>query len=157
MMNRDEISGRNPEQDITARFWRSVDARLKEAGMPRAELGRRAGLSPQSLSSAKYLKTSINIFTALRIAEALGCTIEELIDDSYELPRSHRVKKYACLIAEVKEEAGSNGISKLAELFGKLTEDEQLAVLVHAFSILGISPKKTLEKIGTTDNKGDAV
>lgn len=156
MMRRNKTIARDYEtEEMSNRFWNSVDSRLKEAKMSRTDLGRKANLSAQSLTSAKYLKSNINIFTALRITEAFGCTIEDLIYDSSEISEVHRAEEYASLIKEVKEEADSDGVSKLVELFGKLREDEQEAVLIHALSILGIRPKTTMAKIEETKTIGD--
>lgn len=60
---------------------------------------------------------------------------------------THRDAEYASLIEESKEESDTYEISTLAELFNELKDSEQVAVLVHVFSLLGLTVKKTIERI----------
>lgn len=140
-------------EEMSLRFWKSIDVKLKECHMSRTELAKRAKLSPQSLTPAKYLKSNLTIFTALRITKALGCTIEDLIYDHTD-QKSHR-NNASTQVKINQEDVELCGISALSELFNDLTNDEQLAVLVHVFSVLGISVKKTMEKIDAVSIEGE--
>lgn len=133
-------------EEISEIFWHSVEAKIRDEGISKAELSRRADLSNQSLSSAKYLKTTINVFTVLRITKALNCTVEDLLYGT-SAQHGHREEKCTHLVEQVKGEKGTREILNLTNLFGKLTKQEQEAVLVHIFSILGVSPKETIEKM----------
>lgn len=150
-------NGRNAKEqrdiDMTMRFWHSVDTRLKDEHISRAELGRRTNLSNQSLTSAKYLKSKVNIFTVLRITKALDCTVEDLIYGSSST-QLHSEGKCVKLVEQAREEAESDGISALIKLFSELTSDEQLAVLIHVFSLLGVSPRELMQKLDATNNIG---
>lgn len=139
--------------DMTMRFWHSVDTRLKDEHISRAEFSRRANLSNQSLTSAKYLQSKVNIYTALRITKALDCTVEDLL---YGSSSNQPTDKGKCvkLIEQVREEAEGNGISALTKLFTELTSDEQLAVLIHVFSMLGLGPRELIAKLDATSDVG---
>lgn len=141
-------------EEMSVRFWNAVDSKLKEAHMSRTELAKKAKLSPQSLTSAKYLKTNLTIFTVLRLTKALGCTIEDLIYDKSDAV-THRDAEYASLFEEGKEESDMCEISALSELFNELTNDEKLAVLVHVYSLLGLSVRETMKKIDDENIEGE--
>lgn len=140
-------------EDMSMRFWKSVDAKLKECHMSRTELAKKAKLSPQSLTSAKYLRSNLTIYTVLRITKALGCMIEDLIYDQSDLI-AHRGFESTSLAGEVTEDETCS-ISSLSKHFDELKDDEKLAVLVHVYSILGISVRETMEKIDAVSIKGE--
>lgn len=137
-------------EEISEVFWHSVETKTREAGISRAELSRRSDLSNQTLSSAKYLKTTIKISAALRLTKALGCTIEDLLYGT-SAQGGHRDDKYTSLVEQVKTEKGTKEIPNLTKLFCELTQQEQDAVLIHIFSLMGVSPKEVIEKMDGTE------
>ena len=136
------------ERDISTTFWTNVDNRLKETGHTNAWLGRETGLLPQSIVSAKYHGSSVNIYTALRICKALDCTIEDMLNGASpksSSQSSERISKE--LVANAEKERDTSRFTDSAILFKQLSKMQQEAVLVHLFSCLNVGPEETLERI----------
>lgn len=136
--------------EITTTFWHSVDLRLKDMGKSRAWLSKEAGLSAQSLTSAIYLKSKLNIYTVLRITKVLDCTIEDLLYGSSSIPGGREKSQYEDLLKAAEEEKETNGLASITGLFRYLSKTEQEAVLVHLFSLFGFEPQGTLNRIQKT-------
>lgn len=134
-------------EEITNTFWHSVDVRLKDLGQSRAWLGKKAGLSQQSITSAIYLKSKVNIFTALRVAEALGCTIEDLLYGGSDCRDEERSSKCVNILEDAKKELDTSSVSATSALFQRLSLDEQDAVLIHMFSLLGMKPADIISRM----------
>lgn len=132
--------------EISEAFWNSVEVRLRTMKKSKNWLAEQTGLSAQSMTSAKYLHSTINIFTVLRICRALDCTAEELLYGSASTENAAHMQKTAALIEEVRKEKNENSRSLAAtvELFQNLTKDEKKAVLVHILTLMGKSPKEAV-------------
>lgn len=138
--------------EIRDRFWHTVDVRLKEKGKSKSWLAREIGVPPQTIISAKYLKSHINLFTVIKVSKALDCTAEELLLGSQATNIS--VKKST--IEKAKEETHTNRFIGLIELFQELSPSAREAVIIHTFSLLGMTPKETFEhlnKVGEKDGR----
>lgn len=61
-------------------FWRNVGKLVTDEGMSWTGLAQIAGLSPQSLSSAKHAGSELRIGTLLRICSVLETTPVELLE-----------------------------------------------------------------------------
>lgn len=67
----------NPEKDLTR-----IDRKCVEAGISRRELARRSGVSPRTLEAwATGLRVPRDVYVLRKVARALGCQIEELLED----------------------------------------------------------------------------
>ncbi len=143
--------------EISEAFWRSVEVRLRTMKKSKNWLAEQTGLSAQSMTSAKYLHSTISIFTVLRISRALDCTIEELLYGSASTENAAHMKKSAALIEEVKKDKSENSRSVAAtvELFQNLPREEKKAVLVHILTLMGRTPKEAVEWLEEAEVAGD--
>jgi len=67
-------------QAIRMKFPNAVRPLREMAGLNRSELARRAGITPQALGLIEQGKVSPSTHVALRLAKALGTTVESLFD-----------------------------------------------------------------------------
>jgi len=59
-----------------------IDRKCVELGISRLELSRRSGVSARTLEAwGKRLRIPRDVYVLRKVARALGCTIEDLIDD----------------------------------------------------------------------------
>lgn len=137
------------ERDITTTFWYNVEKRLKETGHTNAWLGRATGLLPQSIVSAKYHGSSVNIYTALRICKALDCTIEDMLYSGAPVSTKSSESINKDLVENAEKERDTSRFTDSALLFKQLSKIQQEAVLVHLFSCLNVGPEETLKRIRT--------
>lgn len=137
------------ELEITEAFWNSIDVRLKAMGKSKRWLAAETGLSAQSITSAKYLKSTVNIFTTLRICKALNCTVEDLIYGYASTANSEQKEAVNSLIEDVQNEIAENSrsVATAAELFQHLPEADRKAVMVHVFMLLGKTPRDAIDCI----------
>lgn len=136
--------------EITTTFWHSVELRLKDLGKSRAWLSKEAGLSAQSLTSAIYLDSKLNIYTVLRITKVLNCTIEDLLYGSSSTSSNDHSEQCLNLLKAVDAEKETNSLASLTSLFRYLNKNEQEAVLVHVFSLLGVDAQETINRVRKT-------
>lgn len=61
-------------------FWKNVETILSEEGMTWTGLAQLAGLSPQSLSSAKHMASDLRIGTLIRICSILDVKPSDLLN-----------------------------------------------------------------------------
>ena len=137
------------ELEINEAFWNSIEVRLKAMGKSMRWLGEQTGMRAQSMTSAKYLKSTVNIFTTLRICRALNCTVEDLIYGSMSTTNNKRQEEIDELIESVKGEIDTNSrsVTSTAELFQYLSEKDREAVVVHVLMHLGKSPRAAIDCI----------
>ena len=58
-----------------------IDTKCAEAGISRLELSRRTGISRRTLEDwCAFINKSPNVYQMYRVALALGCTIEDILD-----------------------------------------------------------------------------
>lgn len=69
------------EKDILKHeFGRALDEKLFECDMSNAELGRRVGVTATAVGDYLKGKAVPTVYTLVKIANALGCSVAELID-----------------------------------------------------------------------------
>lgn len=129
--------------EIRDRFWYTVDMRLKEMGKSKSWLAREIGVPPQSLISATYLKSNINLFNLIKISNVLGCSVEEMLLGA----KSTTKQVSEDTIQKAKAEANTNGFLGVVDLFQNLSESSRKAVIIHTCSLLGMSPEETLKRL----------
>lgn len=68
--------------------YRDLGARIRkkreELNIPQAELASMAGLSVQHISNVENAKTKVGLETLVNIANALGCSVDELLCGSLQ-------------------------------------------------------------------------
>lgn len=115
-------------------FWKNVGNILSSDGMTWAGLAEIAGLSPQSLSSAKHVGSDLRIGTLLRICAALGATPLELIEGVEKpepVPRKQVSAELINLALSVEPDAG------IMMLIPCLDEKTQQEILESALRLKG--------------------
>ena len=142
-LNMEEKEKEQKRGEIRDRFWYTVDMRLKEMGKSKSWLAREIGVPAQSLLSATYLKSHINLFNLLKISNVLGCSVEEMLLGTKRTVRQVNEED----IKRAKDEANTNNFLGIMDLFQNLSQSSRKAVVIHIFSLMGISPEETLERL----------
>ena len=75
----DFINDCNNNVDWRRRFGRKLRNKMIQSGMTQEELSKRAGVSVTSLSSYMNGRALPSIYIAYRLAEELGCSLDELL------------------------------------------------------------------------------
>lgn len=140
-------STKEKKQALSETFWQNVNIKLKEQKKTKEWLGQQTGIATQSISSAIYHKSTVNVYTALRICAALNCSVEDMLYGTSPDIAEMQENIESSLVQQAEEEGGSSQIVATSKLFQRLKKEEQKAILVHLFSLLGMNPKTTLCKI----------
>lgn len=110
-------------------FWRNVGNILADDGMTWSGLAEIAGLSPQSLSSAKHVGSDLRIGTLLRICRALDVTPLELLE-GIKRPRPVAVKKATADLLNIAWKVDTE--ASIMMLMNCLEEQDQIKILESA-------------------------
>ena len=71
-----------PMDDMTKKFAEAILNRRKQLGLTQEEVAAKVGTSKQMISRYENAQRSPKVLMANRIAEALGTTLDEIMDES---------------------------------------------------------------------------
>lgn len=112
-------------------FWENVEKELVYLGKTKKELSISAKINLQSLHKSFERKSSVTAENAVKIAQALGVTVEYLVTGKNSLPQTstsqftdeeiHLYKKFRSLIESCKDLSPKNIqlLKQVAESFEK--------------------------------------
>lgn len=93
------------ESDLPVRLGRNLAARRRALGLTQAEVAERLGVDTETLSRFERGKHVPSLLTLERLAETLGSTCADLLDEVPHLPTSDALTMEAWLSALDKRDA----------------------------------------------------